>query len=63
MVIDRRRKKSNGNSAGPTELGLRGNQEFLTLIPKPNTAVFLGSNYINVKVKNSGPTFGIIFCV
>ena len=28
-------------SVGPTELGLRGNQEFLTLILKPNTAVFL----------------------
>ena len=32
----------NGNfSVGPTELGLRGNQVFLTLTLNPNTAVIL----------------------
>jgi hypothetical protein len=42
-VIARNRTKITETvSVGPTELGLRGNQEFLTLILNPNTAVFLG---------------------
>ena len=45
---------------GPTELDLRGNQEFLTLILNPNTAVFLDCVR---RVRNSGPTLGFIFWV
>ena len=46
-AIDRRRKKVTENvSVGPAELGLRGNQEFLTLMLNPNAAVLLGCAWV-----------------
>ena len=41
VVIDRRRKKTETVSVGATEVGLRGNQEFLSLILNLNTAIFM----------------------
>ena len=42
--LKKHEKNTQTFSVGPTELGLRGNQEFLTLILNPNTAVFLSCN-------------------
>ena len=42
-------------------LGLKGNQEFLTLMLNPNTAVFLSVFRFSVRVRKSGPTLGIYF--
>ena len=50
-------------SVGPTELGLRGNQEFLTLILNPNTAVFFGRVYVNYLGLELGAYIRIIFWV
>ena len=41
-------------SVGHTELGFRDNQEFLTLILNPNSAVFLGYNDLGIRDRNSG---------
>ena len=42
-------------------LGLKGNQEFLTLMLNSNTAVFLSVFRLSVRVRKSGPTLGIYF--
>ena len=50
-------------SVKSTELGLRGDQEFLTLILNLNTAAFWAVFRFSIRVRNSGLTLGIIFWV
>ena len=50
-------------SFGLTELGWRGDQEFMILILNPNKAVFLGMLQFSVDIRNSGLTLWIIFWV